>query len=150
MAKGKAKVAGTTAPAQAKFNSAGKKRSTADLAGSEKGNIIRVIRGAASLANVEANSRKGLNLGVKDSAKNLAGRLNSIVKPGGKIDLMDAGSENYGKLKSLAKSALGSLKSSSYDASVKELLTFCLTALSSGTGGGKKGFNPAALSDISF
>lgn len=146
MAKG-AKKAPATGETK-KFNSAGKKRSTADLAGSEKGNIIRVIRGAASLANTK--DRAGLSLGDKNSSKNLAGRLNSVVKPSGKIDMMESSSESYSTLKSLAKAALPSLKSSSYDSSVKELLNYCLTQLNSGTGGGKKGFNPGALSDISF
>ncbi len=149
MAKGTKKAA--TAPATgatAKYNSAGKKRSAADLKGSEKGSIIRVIRGAASLANTK--DRAGLDLGAKNEAKNLAGRLNSVVKPGGKIDMMEEGSDSYKSLKSLAKAALPSLKSSSYDASVKDLLKFCLTQLNSGTGGGKKGFNPAALADISL
>lgn len=141
----------TKAPAtgeRAKYNSAGKKRSTADLAGSEKGNIIRVIRGAASLANTK--DRSGLSLGDKNSSKNLAGRLNSVVKPGGKIDMMESSSDSYSTLKSLAKAALPSLKSSSYDSSVKDLLNYCLTQLNSGTGGGRKGFNPGALADISL
>jgi len=141
----------TKAPATGetkKYNSAGKKRSAADLKGSEKGSVIRVIRGAASLANQK--DRAGLPLGDKNSSKNLAGRLNAVVKPNGKIDMMDSSSDSYKSLLGLAKSALPSLKSSSYDSSVKELLNFCLTQLGSTGGGGKRGFNPGALEDISF
>lgn len=145
MAKGKEKA--STDAVQAKYNSANKKRKASDLNG-EKGTIIRVIRGAASLANTK--ERAGLSLGDKNSSKNLAGRLNSVVKPGGKIDMMDNGSENYDKLKGLAKSALASLKGSDYSSSVKELLNFCLTQLNSGTGGGKRGFNAGPLADLSL
>jgi len=130
-----------------KFNSASKKRKMSDLKKSESGSIIVVIRAAASLAN--QNERKNLGL-EKNSSKNLAGRLNSVVKPGGKIDLMDDSSETYKKLKSLAKSAVTSLKSSSYDASVTDLLKFCLTELNSSSGGGKRGYNPGMLEGISL
>lgn len=150
MAKATKSASASAAPVQAKYNSAGKKRSAADLKGSVKGSIIRVIRGAASLANLESNSRKGLDLGAKDSAKNLAGRLNAVVKPGGKIDMLDESDKQFAELKSLAKSALPSLQASKYDGNVTGLLKYVLTAFSSGTGGGKKGFNPSALSDISF
>lgn len=136
----KDKVAKATNPATAKYNSAGKKRTTAQLAGTEKGNIIRVIRGAISLTNQ--------TVGDKKEAKKLAGRMNSIVKPGGKIDMMDSSSESYQELKRLAKAALPSLKSSSNDSSVKALLSYCLDTLNAGGGGGRKGFNPGALADI--
>lgn len=136
------------APGSKKNSSVGKKRSAAELKGTEKGSIIRVIRGAASLANTK--DRAGLSLGDKNSAKNLAGRLNSVVKPNGKIDMMEAGSDSYKSLKSLASKALPSLKSSSYDASVKELLNYVLTQLQSSGGGGRRGFNPNALADISL
>lgn len=142
----KEKNAGT--PAAKKFSSAGKKRSAADLKGSEKGSIIRIIRSSASLAN--QNNRTGLDLGDKNSAKNLAGRLNSAVKPNGKVDVMDSGSDQYKALKSLASKALPSLKSSSYDGNVKALLGYVLKDLAGTGGGGKRGFNPNALSDISL
>lgn len=136
----KDKVAKSTNPATQKYNSAGKKRTTAQLAGTEKGNIIRVIRGAISLTNQ--------TVGDKKEAKKLAGRMNSIVKPGGKIDMMDSSSESYQTLKGLAKAALPSLKSSSYDSSVKALIAYCTDTLNAGGGGGRKGFNPGALADI--
>jgi len=148
---------GSTTPAakgaaDQRFNSAGKKRTTADLAKSDKGNIIRVIRSSASLAN--ANDRKGLEkeLGEKgNSAKNLAGRLNATVKENGKIDKMDDSTALYATTLSKAGAALGSLQAGKYDANVVGFLQHILTALpGAGGGGGRKGFNPNSVSDIVF
>ena len=58
MAKKEAKKEAVTAPANQKYNSSSKKRSTADLKGTEKGNIIRVIRGAVSLTNLKVGDKK--------------------------------------------------------------------------------------------
>ena len=126
-----------------KYNSAGKKRTTAQLASTEKGNIIRVIRGVVSLTNQTTADKK--------ESKKLAGRVNSIVKPGGKIDMMDSSSDTYQTLKGLAKAAVPSLQSGSNDSAVKALLAYCLDTLNAGGGGGgRKGFNPGAYADISL
>lgn len=143
MAKKEAKKEAVTAPANQKYNSSSKKRSTADLKGTEKGNIIRVIRGAVSLTN--------LKVGDKKESKKLAGRVNSIVKPGGKIDMMDSSSEIYKDLLSKARAAVPSLQKGDYSNSVKDLISFCLDTLNAGGGGGgRKGFNPSAFADITL
>jgi len=133
----KAPVTGETK----KYNSAGKKRSTADLKGSEKGNIIRTIRGAVSLINTTTADKK--------EAKKLAGRVNSAVKPNGKIDNLDTSSDVYKGLLSACKSSINGIKNSDVSAA-KSLLAYLQEHLVGTGGGGKRGFNPAALSDISF
>ena len=143
MAKKEAKKEVVATSVNQKYNSAGKKRSTADLKGTEKGNIIRVIRGAVSLTNLNVNDKK--------ESKKLAGRVNSIVKPNGKIDMMDSSSETYKTLLSKARAAVPSLQSGKYDSSIKDLISFCLDTLNAGGGGGgRKGFNPGAFADISL
>jgi predicted methyltransferase len=139
----KVKEAKASNPETAKYNSAGKKRSTAALKGTEKGSIIRIVRGAISLTNQ--------TVGDKKEAKKLAGRMNSAVKPGGKIDMLDESSEAYTGLKAAARKALPSLQAAKYDDNVSGLLQYITDTLSGGSGGGgRKGFNPGALADISL
>lgn len=128
-----------------KYNSSAKRRTSGDLMNSEKGKIIKVISGSASLANL--NERKGLELGSKSNSKNLAGRLNSIRKVGGKLDMMDVNSDTYTKLLSLAKSAKNSLVKGNYDNSVIAFMNYVLSL--QGSGGGKRGFNATSF-DFDF
>lgn len=136
-----AKAAASVEKGTAKYNSAGKKRKTADLKGTEKGALIRIIRGAISITNREKGS--------KEEAKKLAGRMNSTLKPGGKIDMIDTGSEIYSGLKAAAKNALPELQSNTYGSGVKALITYIEDNMAgTGGGGGRKGFNPSAYLDI--
>lgn len=144
------------------------KRSKEDLVKTgEKGILILIARGAMGLANEK--NREGLDSIVveefvedekgnltkekktkeamaKEGAKQLAGRMNLILRAGGKLELMDEKDENYLKLKAAAQKALPDLKKKSYSANVKAFLNFCIESLS--TGSGKRGFNPGSLMDI--
>ena len=137
-----AKAALSVEKGTAKYNSAGKKRTTADLnAMGEKGKVLRIIRGAVSLTNRE--------MANKAESKKLAGRVNSAMKKGGKIDVLDETGPVYAGLKDAAKDALADLKSNTYGASTKALIKYIEDNMTgAGGGGGRKGFSPAAYLDI--
>ena len=139
------------------------KRSTEELKKSEKGKIVVVLRAAMSLANVkerdgltsiviepkdEAGKAKTKDQIAKEGAKVLAGRMNLIMREGGKLTLIDEKDENYTKLKAHAQKALPELQKSNYGTNVKALLNFCLDTMSVGTG--KRGFNPGSLEGLSL
>lgn len=113
-----------------------KAKSWADM--NEKERIAKVVARAASLAKLHDNA------GAK-SAKALSSNLNSIVKPGGKIE--HASAEETSKLYSMAKKALGEMKNNEYGSGVKELLRYCLVEMKSHGGGGNKGFSAAGVQD---
>ena len=124
----------------AKFNSAGKKRTTADLkAMGEKGAILRIVRQAVGLQNSKTDDKK-----VK---KQLAGNMNSFAKKNGKLDNLDDSSEAYKGLKSAAKDFL---ISNNGIAAAKALTKYISEELGGGGGGRGRGFNPLAIADITL
>lgn len=125
------------------------KRSNDDLKKSANGKLIVVVRAAQALAN--QNKQADLKLTVKegkDAAKALSGKLNPVLKTGGRIDSLKEKDENYVKLLAAAKKALPELQKSEYGANVKALLNFVIENLAKGEG--RKGFNPSILDGITL
>lgn len=120
------------------------KRTVEELKKTQKGRITLAIRGCMALANL--NERKGLDIDGKDKegAKQLAGRMNSIVKDGGKISQMDEKGEDYKKLVGLATKATKDLQTSTYGADATALLKHFLENMSDG----KRGFNSGIFQDM--
>lgn len=117
------------------------KRSAEDLKKTQKGRINITIRKAMEVANL--NDRIGLNaIDKKDEGKDkkgtkqLAGRMNGLLRNEGKIDTMDEKSDSYAKLRDLATKALPELqkKPAQYGANTKAFLNFCLNSLSTEKG----------------
>ena len=124
----------------AKFSSAGKKRTTADLkAMGEKGAILRIVRQANGLINSVETDKK--------AKKRNAGNLNSFSKKTGKLDMLEEGSDAYAGLKSAAKAFLNSNNGMS---EAKALTSYISNELGGGGGGRGRGFNPLAISDITL
>lgn len=114
------------------------KKSVEELKKTQKGRIILTIRKAMEVANL--NERTGLtsiDKKGKDGNKQLAGRMNGLLRNGGKIESMDEKSENYTKLKDLATKALPELTKqpeATYGNNTKAILNFCIDTLSAEKG----------------
>jgi hypothetical protein len=148
MAKGDKKAA---APSEgkakdAKYNSSAKRRAVKSFGDmSEREKVVAVVKKAASFAKV--NNLEGLSLAKKDG-KNLASNLNVLVKPNGRIEMLD--DATFKTLKGKAGAALSEMKSSKYGSATKDLLNYCLEDLKGIGGGGSKGFTSGSVSEWSL
>lgn len=147
MAKAEKKAAAPSEGAkQAKYNSSAKRRAVKSFGEmSEREKVVAVVKKAAGFARV--NDFAGLELSKKDP-KLLASNLNVLVKPNGRIEMLD--DSTFKTLKGKASAALSEMKSGKYGSGTKDLLNYCLVDLKGTGGGGSKGFTAGSVSDWSL